>query len=181
MFQAANTTLPAYLKTILLFMGFQSEDDLRRHTIDEIFFAEMNETARRILTMDTELSHRFRAELMQEGQDHQAFKLLSGHKNKLQGIKTTLSVEEMKRKDEKLWSEKIKILTSSLFKSSEIEIHPVIWESEKLCNTKCPFKTCKKTLKLRKYYDPRNIETKWPYAVHNFKQHLITHEASMTF
>lgn len=90
MYQLPTTTLPPYLKTILRFMGFQSEVDLRGQKIDQDLFNEMNQTAKRILIMNTELSHRFRAELLQGGQDHQAFKLLSGHKNMLMQIEVEL-------------------------------------------------------------------------------------------
>lgn len=177
MFHPVNSSiLPVYLKTVLQFMAYESEDDLRGVTIDENFFNEMNSSIARILEMNCELSCKLRMELTKGGQDFQMFKLRSGHKNLLRKLNSKFIEKKFKRKDLAFWRCKVKTMATDMFEPSIIKIYPVMWENEQLCKIKCPIKTCKKELKLRKYYDSRNKSEKFPYALHLLKQHFLTHK-----
>lgn len=151
--QVNNSIIPTYLETIFLFMGYQSEENLRELKIDDGFFNDMNESITRILQMNTELTTKFRSELIAGGQDHQSFKIRSGHKKMLMELQFKLIEEKGKRKDFIFWKNKISSIGAELFAPADVTIHTVIWKTHSLCHTKCPVTTYTKTLNLRKYFD----------------------------
>lgn len=81
-----QSSLPNFYQTVLVFMGFRSEADLRFTKIDEEFYEDFESAAERILKLNNELGTRFRLELMQAGQDVSTFKLMRGHKQILEQL-----------------------------------------------------------------------------------------------